>query len=288
MIVGWRDQQSIPDSAIAEKVPVLDAFKRGLSGRNRQTLADAWNLVAEAPASYTLDAWRDMLQNNGPLYIDTQKSTTRTGGHARVLIGMSSGGAADGSDTVMYIFDPADGQVKMSFNDFLVLYEDRTATTGGYLEYQVLHADGPLLRSSGTTAAFSLGAGAPLRGQSFRGSRSLGADDIDLNDVALIPQPDKNACWAASMAMLLSWRRKASFSPETLANEVGRSLASSYNWDLLNAVRDRYGFTVIPQPSNASLYNTPTQWAEWLKSFGALRWCSPVFAASSVIPRRCR
>jgi V8-like Glu-specific endopeptidase len=279
MVVGWRDEQSIPDTAIAEKVAVFDAYRRGLYGFQRQKLAEAWDLVAEAPASYTIDGWREMLERNGPLYIDQHKSTRSNAGHVRVLVGMSSGGADDGSDTVMYFHDPADGQIRMAFNDFLRLYEARTGTTGGYLEFQILHADGPVAgRSSSTSAAFSLGLAAPAR----RVAHALGGDDIDLGDVALIPQPDKNSCWAASMAMLLSWRRKASFSPETLANEVGRSLASSYGWDLLNAVRDRYGFVVIPQPSNASVYNAPRQWAEWLRNHGAL-WVVIVGAPHAVV-----
>ena len=100
--------------------------------------------------------------------------------------------------------------------------------------------------------------------------------------VTLIPQPDKGACWAASMAMLLSYRRNASFSPETLANDVGRSLASSYSWDLLSAVRDRYGFTAITQPSNTSLYHTPQQWADWLNQYGPL-WVVIVGAPHAVV-----
>jgi hypothetical protein len=111
---------------------------------------------------------------------------------------------------------------------------------------------------------------------------SLGGSDNPEYDVALIAQPDKNACWAASMAMLLSYRRAASFSPETLANEVGRSLASSYSWDLLTAVRDRYGFTAIAQPSNTSLYHTPQQWAEWLNQYGPL-WVVIVGAPHAVV-----
>jgi len=100
--------------------------------------------------------------------------------------------------------------------------------------------------------------------------------------VHLVPQPDKNACWAAAMAMLLSWRRKASFSPESLAEEVGASLASSYGWELLEAVKQRYGFEQIQQPSNASLYHAPGQWADWLASFGPL-WVVIVGAPHAVV-----
>ena len=101
-------------------------------------------------------------------------------------------------------------------------------------------------------------------------------------DVALIPQPDKNACWAASMAMLLSYRRHASIAPETLAAEVGQSLSTSYDWALLDAVKARYGFVAIEQPSNASLYHTPQQWADWLGTHGPL-WVVIVGAPHAVV-----
>jgi hypothetical protein len=64
-------------------------------------------------------------------------------------------------------------------------------------------------------------------------------------DVPLIPQPDKLSCWAGSMAMLVSFRKLASYPPEQLANDVGRSLRTSYGWDELEAVKDKFGFKEI-------------------------------------------
>jgi V8-like Glu-specific endopeptidase/cell wall-associated NlpC family hydrolase len=98
----------------------------------------------------------------------------------------------------------------------------------------------------------------------------------------LIPQPNKDACWAAAMAMLLAHRRQQSRTPESIVNEIGASLASSYGWDVLEAVRDRYGFQVIEQPSNASLYHSPRQWASWLNRFGPL-WVVIVGAPHAVV-----
>jgi V8-like Glu-specific endopeptidase len=121
----------------------------------------------------------------------------------------------------------------------------------------------------GRTSALTLGAQALAGG---------GAD----YPVALIPQPNKDACWAAAMTMLLSWRRQTSYAPETLANEVGGSLASSYSWELLDAVRARYGFEMIAQPSNASLYQSPQQWSDWLDRFGPL-WVVIVGAPHAVV-----
>jgi hypothetical protein len=101
-------------------------------------------------------------------------------------------------------------------------------------------------------------------------------------DVPLIPQPDKLSCWCGSMAMLLSFRRQASYAPEQLAQDVGRSLRTSYGWDMLEAVKDQFGFKDIPLPSNASLYPSPQTWCDWLTGNGPL-WITTVGAPSHAI-----
>ncbi|GAB3389078.1 N-acetylmuramoyl-L-alanine amidase [Lysobacter fragariae] len=122
--------------------------------------------------------------------------------------------------------------------------------------------------------------GLSSRAQSFQGASALaGGSDYPVH---LIPQLDKNSCWAASMAMLYSFRRNMSLTPETLANDVGASLATSYGWDLLKAVRDRYGFEMIRQPDNTSLYHSPQQWADWLATYGPL-WVVIVGAPHAVV-----
>ncbi len=128
----------------------------------------------------------------------------------------------------------------------------------------------------GRTTSLSLGA------PDGTTSRAPGNDGPSDHPVHLIPQPNKDACWAASMAMLLAHRRQQSRTPESIVNDVGGSLASSYGWDLLKAVRDRYGFVVIDQPSNASLYHAPKQWAEWLNTYGPL-WVVIVGAPHAVV-----
>ena len=128
----------------------------------------------------------------------------------------------------------------------------------------------------GRTTSLSLGA------TDRAGSRALANDGPSDHPVHLIPQPNKDACWAASMAMLLAHRRQASRTPESVINEVGGSLASSYGWDLLNAVKARYGFDFIPQTSNTSIYHAPKQWAEWLNTYGPL-WVVIVGAPHAVV-----
>lgn len=101
-------------------------------------------------------------------------------------------------------------------------------------------------------------------------------------DVMLEPQPDKLSCWAGAMAMLVGYQRQQSVPPEALAEEVGRSLRTSYGWDMLEAVKDQFGFQDISLPSNASLYVSPQQWADWLSQYGPL-WVTVVGAPSHAI-----
>ena len=115
----------------------------------------------------------------------------------------------------------------------------------------------------------------------YRGAQALSGDGVE-HDVRLIPQPDKNACWAASMAMLLGFRGAASVDPEALAREVGGSLSTSYDWNLLSNVSARHGFVALAQPPNASLYHAPTQWAQWLRDHGPL-WVVIIGAPHAVV-----
>jgi hypothetical protein len=94
-------------------------------------------------------------------------------------------------------------------------------------------------------------------------------------DVPLVAQPNKTACWAASMAMLESFRRSLDaqmslvVSAEALAAEVGYSLDQSYGWDRLEDVRAEYDLEDIDGLSLAQ-YPSATQWAAWLRTYGPL------------------
>ncbi len=62
--------------------------------------------------------------------------------------------------------------------------------------------------------------------------------DASVNySVPLIPQPTDVSCWAASLAMVVSYRDSASYAPETIAQQSGMDIAGSYGWpDIRNAV----------------------------------------------------
>ena len=158
MVAGWYNRQSIADTEIAEMIPVLDAYLNGLWPEERQVLADVWGLVAEPPASYGIGEFRSILTDYGPLWVD-MLPTPAGGGHVRVVIGMESDGNPDGSGTTMYLFDPwpgTAGKIKMSFPEFVALYEGRTGTSGPYIRMQILHAPDSAGHTMVAAAPFSL------------------------------------------------------------------------------------------------------------------------------------
>jgi hypothetical protein len=94
-------------------------------------------------------------------------------------------------------------------------------------------------------------------------------------NVPLIPQPTKVSCWAASMAMLVSWSRKDTKDAENIVREAGLSLHQSYGWDQLEAAKKHFGFQDIamdPSPYYPLIF-PPEQWYQWLKQYGPL-WIS--------------
>lgn len=191
MVVGWRDGRTVSDSEIADKVPVIDAYRTGLWPSDRRALADAWNLVAEPPACYTIDAWRDMLERYGPIYVDMTWDTAGNGGHVRVLVGMESDGAPDGSDTTMFMHDPwpgTPGRIRVSFADFIALYEGRTGNSGGTLQYQLLHAASvPSHLRPAVAAPFSLLSSAQAEEPVATAEPT---DSADANNFRLAPAPE--------------------------------------------------------------------------------------------------
>ena len=141
-IVGWRDRVSINPQEIANGTGVWGAYQSGLYPRDHATLADAWGLVKAPPQSYSLDGFRALLENNGPLWVGVAVPS----GHAIVVTGMASDGAPDGSDTMLHILDPwppnQGSEYDLSWAQFLQQYESRVTTDNGNVNIQIIHAGG--------------------------------------------------------------------------------------------------------------------------------------------------
>lgn len=88
--------------------------------------------------------------------------------------------------------------------------------------------------------------------------------DIEL-PVELVPQPSKVSCWAAAMAMVVSYRDRASYTAESIAETAGMDTNTGYGWPaILNAV----AVWNLRQLGPASAM--PERWAKLLDTYGPL------------------
>jgi hypothetical protein len=101
----------------------------------------ALGLKVEAPQSYSVAAWTQMLQTHGPLWVTTFVSPPATSVHARVLTAVAGDGSP--AKTYLWLIDPAVGQQYIeTLADFTVKFEaiaKQDLGPGGNLKPQVLH-----------------------------------------------------------------------------------------------------------------------------------------------------
>jgi len=60
-------------------------------------------------------------------------------------------------------------------------------------------------------------------------------------DVPLIPQPTDDSCWAAAMAMVVSFYQNNTILPQQIAASVSLNLHSSYGWSYLHQAAREWG-----------------------------------------------
>jgi ABC-type bacteriocin/lantibiotic exporter with double-glycine peptidase domain len=84
-------------------------------------------------------------------------------------------------------------------------------------------------------------------------------------DVPLIIQPTPVSCWAASLAMVVSFRDSAMYAVEDIASEAGMDVFSGYKWaQIQNAVSK---WSLKQEGSECA---PPSFWAGLLRTFGPL------------------
>jgi N-acetyl-anhydromuramyl-L-alanine amidase AmpD len=224
MVVGWRDQVSIDPAEIARGAGRWEAYKNGLNPADVPTLANAWGLSMEPPQSYTIEAFRQMIAYNGPLWV----AESAPGLHAIVVHGIYGDGTPEG--TYVRIKDPWEPNVgseyTLSFQQFVQQYE-AAATDYSSVNIQILHSGGTNGRTADSSTALalslSLGRSAQPRALARARARALNQTfSVNWSDVQLVPQPTGMSCWAASAAMIVGWRDKMSIDPSEIASGAGQ------------------------------------------------------------------
>jgi N-acetyl-anhydromuramyl-L-alanine amidase AmpD len=236
MVVGWRDRVSLTPETIAKIAGQTTAT--GLDPAQVGQFARDLGLVSELPKCYTIDGFRDVLEQSGPLWV----AADVPGLHAIVVTGMYGDGAADGSDTYLRITDPWDrvtgspgapgsylhthntgSRYILSWASFTAEYEGAASMQG--VNLQILHSPntgGRTARHSGAAGYAMSSAAAPQRRAAalVGGSFTVNWDELELN-----PQPTENSCWATAGAMVIGWRDRVSITPEKVAEIAGRTVA---------------------------------------------------------------
>lgn len=247
MVIGWRDQVCLTPETVAQICG--RSTTSGLSQDDRRRFASEIGLIAEQPQSYTPDGFRSLLENYGPLWVSVQLPGS---GHAIVVSGMYSDGAADGSDTYVRISDPWDRVVGspgspggyldthnsgsryiMSWADFTAEYEARASTApDGTVNAQVLHAPSASGRQPNRSGAagYAMAATYMARARAMTGS----SPDTNWADVELIAG-GQNSSWSAALSMVVGWRDRVCIDPVVIESRVTdpNSRASfAAAWDL--------------------------------------------------------
>jgi len=99
MLIGWRDQICIDPAEIARAAGRWAQYRNGLEPQDTRVF-DIWGMVTEAPQTYTVEGFRQLLENYGPLWV----ASAEPGAHIRVVTGIYGDGTADG--TTLLINDP--------------------------------------------------------------------------------------------------------------------------------------------------------------------------------------
>lgn len=204
MVIGWRDQMSLTPETIASICGRTTAT--GLDPGQVGPFAQDMGLTSEPPQSYTIDAFRQVLEDHGPLWVGAKVP----GLHAIVVTGMYSDGAEDGSDTYVRITDPWDrvagtpgapgpyrnthatgSRYILRWADFVSEYEG--AATMSNVNLQILHPDNALGRqpNRGKPADYAMAAaladrrGADARYRSPRAHALDAPPPLEPGDVAI-------------------------------------------------------------------------------------------------------
>lgn len=100
---------------------------------------NALGIITEPPMNYSLNEWQNLLQNNGPLWVNVLDDPNKPwAAHSVVLDGIS-GDFSTNTGTYFHFVDPADGQGRpQDVETFINRYENISRATPNLI-FQVYH-----------------------------------------------------------------------------------------------------------------------------------------------------
>ncbi len=140
MLIGWHEQASMSIhtglSRIGPEWVKIYDDNIGLTTAHKPTFATAAGLEFEAPMSYSVEGWEQLLRRYGPLWVTTASPSFAI--HGRVIKGISGDGTPDG--TKIFLLDPDGGrEYSQSVTEFSASFAREAAETNNPLRLQVIH-----------------------------------------------------------------------------------------------------------------------------------------------------
>ena len=170
MVLGWRDRVSVSPALLAKCNAMDTSLQGGLSPSAKRAFIDAVGLVVHPNACYTADAFRDIIEANGPIWVTADVP----GIHAIVATGMYS----EGGQNYVRITDPWDRVVgspgapgsyaagHATGSQYIMTYDAFTAefeAAGTIDRIQLAHSGGTfghtINRGNASGAGYALGLG---------------------------------------------------------------------------------------------------------------------------------
>ncbi len=147
MMVSWKNKVRlmVRDVLANAGEEYLIKFEKGegLASSEKELFITRLDMMAEAPGSYPLQAYIDLLNSYGPLWITTDSSNAagKFSPHARILIKIKGTGTADGIGTNFEFINPSSGKIeKQTFLDFIKAFEQMvTDNLSDNLFLQIVH-----------------------------------------------------------------------------------------------------------------------------------------------------
>jgi len=142
MLMSWRDQMSYSIETALQKIgdPWLKLFEadKGLKSADKPVFLAASGLIAEAPQSFSLEGWENLLRTFGPIWVTTdEKPGAGWAIHARLITGIHGDGTAE--NTFLKIIDPGTGTAyREKVSVFIPKFEEEVVKTG-HMRIQIVH-----------------------------------------------------------------------------------------------------------------------------------------------------
>ena len=223
MVLGWRDRVSISPALLAHCNAMDTSLQGGLLPSAKRAFIDAVGLVVHPNACYTAEAFRDIIEANGPIWVTADVP----GIHAIVVTGMYS----DGGQSYVRITDPWDRVVgspgspgsyatsHATGSQYIMTYDAFTAefeAAGNIDRIQLAHSGGTfghtINRGNASAAGYAQGLGelaivppsipAPTvlaEGTNTRTTSSEGGRSYDLAQLSGMVRPSNALAGGAGM-----------------------------------------------------------------------------------------